>query len=128
MKKVLICLSTITVTSNTVAANWGFFLESNGVKQYLDRDSLNIDSKKNTVSYWEKREGKLGTEKGKKVSKYLALNKFYCNDNAYQIIEFHTYDASGLAITNVIQPSSKIRIVPDSISEDMYLAACEDTK
>lgn len=46
MKKVLICLSTITVTSNTVAANWGFFLESNGVKQYLDRDSLNIDSKR----------------------------------------------------------------------------------
>lgn len=66
-EKVLICLSTITVTSNTVAANWGFFLESNGVKQYLDRDSLNIDSKKNTVSYWEKREGKLGTEKERKL-------------------------------------------------------------
>lgn len=124
----ILSLSVLFISGSVFAADWGFFTESKGVKQYFDRDSLQTNDSQNTVSFWEKRTGNLGAAKGKKVYQYVALDKFYCAERNYQIIEMHLYDKAGNVIESETKPTGKIKIVPDSISENMFYAACEDSK
>lgn len=129
-KKMIRILGTclLILSSHAFSADWGFFTESKGVKQYFDRDSLQINDSQNTVVFWEKRTGNLGVEKGKPVNKYIAMDKFYCSEKTYQILEMHVYDKAGNVIKSDTKPTGKIKIVPDSISENMFMAACEDSR
>lgn len=128
MAKKIIIISSLLFTSLANAANWGFFVEAQGVKQYFDRSSLKVDSQSNTVSFWEKRVGNIGIEKGKKVASLVGYDKFYCDERSYQVIEIHYYDSKGKLIYSDLAPSDKVRIIPDSISEEMYEVACKNIK
>lgn len=123
MKKFLIVFLLIVLSLPVFASNWVQIFE----KQYLDFESIKVDYKNNTVSFWVKALRKNATDKfdGKDYWYMLDYYTYDCSQKKTSLDVMMVYDLkNNLIFSNEWSYHDWQTIAPDTYADGYYRMFC----
>ena len=128
MKKLLLSLLTILITTNSYA-EWKFYDTSKtGGKHYYDNSSIKQNGDKVKVMHYANFSQDNELSKITKMASTRILYEIDCVNKSREILEFKAFSKTDLKgdMTDVMKPKPEIEnIVPDSIGEGLMKVVCK---
>ena len=128
MKKLLLSLLTILITTNSYA-EWKFYdISKSGGKHYYDNSSIKQNGDKVKVMHYANFSQDNELSKITKMASARILYEIDCVNKTREILEFKAFSKTDLKgdMTDAMNPKPKIeKIVPDSIGAVLVKLVCK---
>lgn len=123
MKK-LILISSMLISSFSFGADWVFITESTNVDQdyYVDVSSYSYSKTTDKARFWYKRNVFNGL---KEYADTKSLVEYDCREKTERYLAQSTYNFDGHVLTSIDSPSTPKFIIPDTVGDALWEAACK---